>query len=337
MKWLKTLDSQSIIPIYRQIKDSVLKAIEDGELKKNSQIPSINKISGEFGFAPGTVIRAYEELKEMGIISSKQGKGFFIASTDIKQKTRVFLLFDRINAFKEIIYEAFLEHLGKEAEVYVFFHHYDKKRFEKLIRDNLGHYSHYVIMPHLSGDISKILRKVPEKKLILIDAKVEGFSTGCNAVFQDFEHDVFSGLQSKLEQVRKYQKLSLSLSKSKFQFVPDGCIAGFRKFCETYQLEHEVLPDVTKTEIRQGELYIVYDDNELFHLLERIKIKGWEVGKDIGIISYDDTPMKRILAGGISVLSTDFYKLGQTAAEMVNGNIKGQIANPFQLIGRNSF
>jgi DNA-binding LacI/PurR family transcriptional regulator len=81
----------------------------------------------------------------------------------------------------------------------------------------------------------------------------------------------------------------------------------------------------------------VYDDNELFHLLERIKSKGWEVGKDIGIISYDDTPMKRILAGGISVLSTDFYQLGQTAAEMVKGSIKGQIANPFQLIERSSF
>ena len=192
-------------------------------------------------------------------------------------------------------------------------------------------------MPHISDDISKILHKVPEKKLILIDAHVPGLSDGYNAVYQDFENDIFTGLESGLESIRKYSSISLSLSKSKFQFVPEGCITGFKRFCNTHHLEHAVLSSVFQTEIRKGELYIVYDDNELFHLLNRIKEKNWETGKDIGIISYDDTPMKEILAGGISVLTTDFYRMGETAALFLTDSLKGKIHNPFRLIRRNSF
>lgn len=337
MKWLETPDYRAITPIYQQIKDAVVRAIENGTLTEGDQMPSIHKIRQEFNLAPGTVIRAYEELKELGILSSKQGKGFFIASSGIQNKLKVFLLFDRMNAYKEIIYESFMEHTGRDAGVSVFFHHYDKKRFEKLIRDNLGHYSHYVVMPHISDDISKILHKIPEKKLILIDAHVPGLSDGYNAVYQDFENDIFTGLESGLESIRKYSSISLSLSKSKFQFVPEGCITGFKRFCNTHHLKHAILSSVFQTEIRKGELYIVYDDNELFHLLNRIKEKNWETGKDIGIISYDDTPMKEILAGGISVLTTDFYRMGETAALFLTDSLKGKIHNPFRLIRRNSF
>src|SRR3989339_1429676 len=115
MKWLETPDYRAITPIYQQIKDAVVRAIENGTLTEGDQMPSIHKIRQEFNLAPGTVIRAYEELKELGVLSSKQGKGFFIASSGIQNKLKVFLLFDRMNAYKEIIYESFMEHTGRDA------------------------------------------------------------------------------------------------------------------------------------------------------------------------------------------------------------------------------
>ena len=56
--------------------------------KIGESIPSINKICNEFGLAPGTVIRAYEELREMGVISSKQGKGYFISNTQHQEENQ---------------------------------------------------------------------------------------------------------------------------------------------------------------------------------------------------------------------------------------------------------
>jgi DNA-binding LacI/PurR family transcriptional regulator len=37
----------------------------------------------------------------------------------------------------------------------------------------------------------------------------------------------------------------------------------------------------------------------------------------VGIVSYNDTPLKRVVAGGISVVSTDFYAQGVRAAEHI--------------------
>ncbi len=40
--------------------------------------------------------------------------------------------------------------------------------------------------------------------------------------------------------------------------------------------------------------------------------------------------------GGISVISTDFVKLGKTAAELILDSRKEDIVNPFYLVLRNS-
>ncbi len=106
MKWFSKPDKQSIKPVYQQIRDNIVAAVSEGKLQVGDSIPSINKICKEFKLAPGTVIRAYGELLEMRIISSKQGKGYFVTGTQTEQKTKIFLLFDRMNAFKEILYDS---------------------------------------------------------------------------------------------------------------------------------------------------------------------------------------------------------------------------------------
>ena len=51
---------------------------------------------------------------------------------------------------------------------------------------------------------------------------------------------------------------------------------------------------------------------------------------------YQDSPFKEILAGGISVLSTKFEMMGETAAKMILQHKKDKIKNPFFLIVRPS-
>jgi DNA-binding LacI/PurR family transcriptional regulator len=46
------------------------------------------------------------------------------------------------------------------------------------------------------------------------------------------------------------------------------------------------------------------------------------LGKDVGIISYNDTPMKQIVGGGISVISTNFELMGELTAEFVKNKQK---------------
>lgn len=337
MKWLNKPDKQSITPIYQQIKDSVLNAVEDKKLLIGESIPSINKICGEFELAPGTVIRAYDELREMGIISSKQGKGYFVAGTHIEKKTKIFLLFDRMNAFKEILYDSFRNEFDDETDIQVFFHHYNSKRFEKLVRENLGKFSHYILMPHLNERIQRIVQRIPEKRLIFIDNLPPDLHTNANAVFQDFYNDIHNALKERVNEISKYKSVNLSLSKSDFQFVPHETQKGFVSFCKTHHFQHNIIQNITDSDISKNDLYIIFDDSELLNTLKIIQKKGWKLKDDIGVISFDETPMKELLAGGISVLSTDFELMGKTAAELVKGKVSGQIANPFRMIYRNSF
>jgi len=60
------------------------------------------------------------------------------------------------------------------------------------------------------------------------------------------------------------------------------------------------------------------------------------VGKDIGIISYNETPLKEILLDGITTISTDHDQMGRTAAGLINENKHAIIKNPFTLIRRKS-
>lgn len=336
MNWTFQIEQRSIIPVYKQIIQNVLDGIEQQKISVGMKMPSIHKMGDEFGLAPGTIIRAYEELRGMGILSSKQGKGYFISGIELNQKIRVFLLFDRMNAYKEILYDSFLETIDQGIEVDVFFHHYEIKRFEKLIRENIDKYNFLIIMPHFNEDVSKVLKRIPEKKLILLDKSVPTLKGRYAGIYQNFEEDIYQSLMSQKERIKKYRKFVFSSSKSPFQFVPEGCINGFIRFCNESQIQFELVSKLDMKTIQSGSLYLLYSDMELINLLKEIESRNWISGKDVGIISYDDTPTKEILQGGISVLSTDFKHMGKVAASFVCGAAFEQKANPFQFILRRS-
>lgn len=61
---------------------------------------------------------------------------------------------------------------------------------------------------------------------------------------------------------------------------------------------------------------------ELVNLVRQVNAKKLKLGKDIGIILYNDTPLKDLL--GITVISIDFKAMGDTAAYTVLENKKGK-------------
>ena len=336
MNWSLKIDQKSIIPVYKQIVQNILEGIEEKKITVGMKMPSIHKIGDEFGLSPGTVIRAYDELREMSIISSRQGKGYYISNVHVNEKTRVFLLFDRMNAYKETLYDAILQNLKPGIEVDVFFHHYDIKRFEKLIRENLGKYSFYAVMPHFNEDVTKILSKIPERKLIILDKSVPALKGKYAAVFQDFEADIYHGLSSQINTIKRYSRFVFSCSESAFQFIPQGCITGFKRFCNEVRIPFEIVRKLDLSLVQPETIYLLYSDMELINLIKEVESRNWIPGKDVGIISYDETPMKEILKGGISVLSTDFKQMGLKVASFINGESFSQQTNTFRFILRSS-
>lgn len=336
MKELIQIDIASNRPKYQQILEVIIASIENGTLDRGQQLPSISELAERQHIAKVTVAKAYEELRQRGVILSQHGKGFYVASTDVRNKLNVFLLFDTLNAYKETLYYAFKEVLPKDTQLSLFFHHYDLNLFETLIENSLGKYNYYVVMPHFNEDVKAIVKRIPKDKLVIIDKAVEGLTGEYAAVYQDFEKDVFSALASGLDLLRKYERLTLVLSRENFQFVPEGILKGFQRFGNTYGMDCKVVDKFSPEAISIKEAYLLFADRDMISFIKHINRAGLKLGQDVGLISYDDTPMKEILEGGITVISTDFEKMGQTAGTLITGKIKNQLANPSQLIRRKS-
>ena len=83
-------------------------------------------------------------------------------------------------------------------------------------------------------------------------------------------------------------------------------------------------------------MYIVPNDIDLVTLVKDAKKQNLSIGKNLGIISYNDTPLKEIVVDGITTISTDFKEMGRILADMVLNSKKELIENQSCLIRRSS-
>ena len=73
------ISNGSPVPIYEQIKTSIIDQIKEDELLENESLPSIRSLAQDIKVSVLTVKKAYDELESDGYIVSIQGKGTFVA------------------------------------------------------------------------------------------------------------------------------------------------------------------------------------------------------------------------------------------------------------------
>ena len=324
-------------PKYQQFIDSIIDAIDSGKFERGKQLPSINVVANEFNMARMTVTKAYDELRERGLITSHHGKGFYVASTDTRSNLHVFILMDALTPYKETLLDSILNYLGDGVTHSLFFHYHDIQVFENLIINNLGKFNHYIILPHFNINVSKIISKIPKDKLLILDIDVKEFSNDYSILYQNFERNMYNGLHTCLEKINKYEALNLVLSQKSFQYTPKGIIKGFTKFCEENKVPHDIIPDLeAEYDLKKNQAFIVFREFDLIKMINWATKKQWKFGKDIGVLSYDDTPLKEIISEGISVISNDFSLMGKRAAEMILNKEKGRFSNDYYFEDRKS-
>ncbi len=337
MQFLK-IDTTKKTPKYLQVFNAITNAIRQGHLKKGDPVYSINELSDEFILSRDTVQKAYNLLRQKGVITSIKGKGFYINRTDVTTQYRVLLLFNKISNYKKQIYNAFVETMGDKAIVDLKIHHFSAKILEMLLVENRDEYDYFVLMPHFyedAGDIYTIIKKVPSDQLIILDKDIPHTYSKYAGVFQDFKNDIHNALEIAIHLIKKYDKLLLVFPKT--IPYPKEIITGFRSFCTNNNVAYEIIDEINAdTPIIKNTAYIVIEENDLVTLIKSCRTNKLKVGKDVGIVSYNETPLKEILLDGITVISTDFYKMGETAAKLILENRKEKIKNPFILIERKS-
>lgn len=334
IKDLIQIDTSLTTPVYKQIVYSISRNIDRGILSKDDMLPSVNQIATEFSLARGSVFTAYNDLRSSGIIDSIPGKGYFVLSTETRQKKKIFLLFSTFTPYKETLYNALLSHLPESCSLDIYFHHHSIRMFETLIREQAVYYNTYIIMPEVNEHTPAILSRLDHKHTFLLDVGWKEYRDVYPGVYQNFEKDIYSILLESERLVRKYKRL--------FLVFPEGSrttdiISGFQQFARRKIVPTEVRSMIRPDDVRKGDAFIVLDDNHLVDVLQTARGKGWQAGRDIGILSYNETNLKSVIGNGITTITTDFIAMGRVMAGMVAGGKREVIENPFVLIDRKSF
>ena len=113
---------------------------------------------------------------------------------------------------------------------------------------------------------------------------------------------------------------------------------GFKRFCFFHDFKNLIVDGVEDDEpLVTGDCYVVLAESDLVNLVKKSREQLLKLGRELGIISYNDTPLKEILAQWITTISTDFEQMGKSIANQILGiDERIPVKNPFRMTLRKS-
>lgn len=339
----KDIGIKELSPVYKQLTDYIESAIISGKLRPGEALPSMSQMAKMLDISKETVKKAYGVLTRRGLLESHQGKGFFVLSRRKSSNLKIVIITDNISSHRKMFIDAFSDAMGKTAVVQIMLHNKDVKMLEYLLDQALGKYDYYIVTPHFPRDAQTLLEatkqvsRIPSRHLILADKMIEGLSGEFGAVYQDFSRDVPEALSSALDELKKYPRLDVfTLPESLYGDIVELSIA---RFCDKNGLHASFHSGISSMNIKECQLCFIYDhaDQALFFLNEKAVAEGIEIGKDIKVIMYNDSPLSAILFGGLSTISTDFEQMGVLCAQMIQSGEMQHIKCTCKLTRRKTF
>lgn len=333
-KTIVKVDHAEAIPIYKQIVQSIREAITLGTLKQGGMLPSVNQVVADFSIARGSVFKAFNELRNAGIIDSVPGKGYFVSTSNLPADKNIFLMLSTFNPYREALYNAFVGELKDKATVDVYFHHHNIKVFETLVKNHAAYYNTFVIMPVAHPETADILLQLDQKKIFLLDTGLKDLGHKYPFVCQNYEQDINSFLTTHTQRLEKYKRVVFLFSANSRAYE---AITGFESFFSDYKVPGIVVRNTLNFNFKKRDLYVTNDDNDLVNIIKQANRNKWVLGLDIGVISYNETPLKSIIAEGITTITSDYKKMGIDLAQMIISGKRESKENPFSIIDRHSF
>ncbi len=323
------INHNSDIPKYQQIVNAINESIAKNILHTGDALPSVNSVCKTNQLSRDTVFKAYSILKENGVIESVPNKGYYVAN----ETRKVLLVLDTFKAYKEVLYHSFINNLPENFITDVQFHHYNIDNFKTIINNSIGKYYKYVVMGFDNTEVPIVLSKISNEKLLLIDWNILSKPEN-NYVFQDFGQSFYNSLEGATDLFGKYKELAFIYPT--FTNHPLETVVYFKKYCKKFNFNFKIITNSKEFNIEKDVAYLSVSDRILGAFLEQCRDKNLEPGKDVGFLSYNETPMKKFIYKGISVISTDFKELGTKAAVFITEDKPMQTYIATKLIVRES-
>jgi DNA-binding transcriptional regulator YhcF (GntR family) len=310
--------------------------IIQANLNKGDILPSVNALSAELGISRDTVFKAYRELKKRKLVDSTPTRGYFVN----RERNKILLLLDFYSPFKELMYLEFSGNLDSTYSIDLVFHHYNYDLYETVINESIGRYSYYIIMNFDTQHfvLSDAVKQLDPSKLLLLDIPVNDWEGNdpekYSFICQDFNEAVYTSLADIVERIRKYKTFCL-INPDQLKH-PGITVDAFNRFCSDFGINGKIMTRKEERIVQKGDAYFILRQKDMASLLAHCKEEHLEIGKDVGILAYNDTPLYEFVSKGITVLSTNFKEMGRKAAQFIMKGIPIKEVIPTQVIVRNS-
>jgi hypothetical protein len=125
-----------------------------------------------------------------------------------------------------------------------------------------------------------------------------------SAIYERFEDELIEILMKAKDLFSKYDEIHLIFPRG--SFFPIEIISALQKFCLANSFVLQVQDTIKNGIIVDKHAFVLLEDETLVQIIESTRRKNLTIGKQVGILAYGDSPLKRIVAHGITVIDTLF-------------------------------
>lgn len=330
---IQALDEVPSYSKHERFVEGIINAIDAKVIVVGDPLPSVNAMISGLGYARETVMKGYRELQRRGIIESKNRLGYFVSNDNTRHALKVAVLMYTIDTFQDQFYRSFRNGLDENVHADVFFHHGNIEVFEAIFSMVKAKYGMYVISPIHHPRTKELLNGIPRNKLVMFD-RYEPLDGEFNYVVQEFEKSSYAVFEQLADVIMKYDEMIFFHNPD--SLFPPEIVRSFKKFIKSYGIKGKVLREYIPGSVEKGIVYYVNENAELWNLLKDCDTKKIKPGKDIGILSHNDEPVKEIVGNGITTYSVSFAEMGKRVARAVMKHEQVSEVIPTELIRRNS-
>ena len=76
------IDNASNRAVYQQIIDQIKRDIALGRIRQGDRLLTVRELAAQLAINPNTIAKAYRQLEQEGVITTKAGAGAFVANLD---------------------------------------------------------------------------------------------------------------------------------------------------------------------------------------------------------------------------------------------------------------
>lgn len=319
---------------HEQFIEGFLNAMQSKTIAKGDRLPSVNELSNMLGFSTETILKGYRELIKRGIVVAQNRVGYFMAQEQVHRSIKIALVLFEFDSYQETIYKDFQNKLKNKEQVDVYYHHNSAHTFSTLIGNIYGQYHYYIISPPNTLKKSKLSCALPREKVLYIN-RCQYIPNRYSYAIQNQEEATFRVLEKLLPNIKKYKNGIIYFHHPNLDCATET-LKAFKKFVKQYHIKYEIDFAYHPNSIEKDKAYFTLHDSELWDILKDCNVRKMKIGKEVGILSHNNNPIKEIICDGITTYGSDLDLLTNYMFDFIHKRQTVQVNIPIQLVNRYS-